>query len=81
MQQAKTLATHRASLTPAHRSTAGPSVPEALPDGPDPLAVDVRELGLCRPSPTVVRRCEEADFAEGHEDPQQSEELERQQDA
>ncbi|WP_255631963.1 hypothetical protein [Rhodoferax sp. U2-2l] len=33
------------------------------------------------PPPAVLPECEEPDFVEGHEDPAQSEELERQQDA
>ena len=55
--------------------------PVVLLGGLDPLAVDVLAQRGCRSAPKVSCACDEPDLAQGREDPAQSEELERQQDA
>ena len=77
MWQAMTLVISQAGLTPAEPSIACRALPVVLLEGLGLSAVAVS----CRSLPAVIRRCDEPDFPEGHEDPQQSEELERQQDA
>jgi hypothetical protein len=47
----------------------------------DLLAIAARRQRDKRSIPEVSCECDEPDFVEGHEDPAQSEELERQQDA
>jgi hypothetical protein len=47
----------------------------------DPSVADALEQSGDRSPPEISRECDEPDFVEGHEDPAQSHELERQQDA
>ena len=77
VQQATPPATHQAGSVPTKPPAAGRALPVELLEG---LGLSVVAVA-CRSLPGVMRRCNEPDFPEGHEDPQQSEELERQQDA
>lgn len=54
--------------------------PAATPDLATP-ASDALTENRCRSTPDVSSKCNEREFLEGQEDPAQSEELERQQDA
>jgi hypothetical protein len=70
-----------AAIAAIEASTRSSALQVVFVDGTAPLAVDIPEQCVSRFLPEVSSPAEAADFPEAHEDPAQSEELERQQDA
>lgn len=68
-------------VNPVYEKTHSTGIHRAATSDLEPSVVDALEQRGCRSTPEVSRARDAPDFVEGHEDPAQSEELERQQDA